>query len=315
MEKNQLKRNSYNGDLSIHSKEIELSLNINETINPKLSKTILKERNNNNKSMKYYPISTNIYLAIEENENINRKNVNLYQKYINEKNINKKNIDSKKIKKRIRLQIKNETDDKENIDININKNEDFMNKEEKSNQINSNYQRIFNPNNHKLNKGININIKTNKNLEESNDAPHYYSFDNYLELNNIPINETKIFDESFVEGIKNINRKNNLIRAIEKYKKFKSLRLRIPLNNFLKMGLSSDEGRKKSYQKIYSYDKIIEEDNESESEMTKRKEKIKINNKNNIKNMIYLNSIKKIKNDIKKKIFIFFLIILIRRKS
>ena len=40
-----------------------------------------------------------------------------------------------------------------------------------------------------------------------------------MELNNIPIIETKIFDQSFVEGIKNINRKNNLIKAIEKYKK------------------------------------------------------------------------------------------------
>jgi len=82
MEKRQLMRNSYNDDLSIHSKEIELSLNSKETINPNLSKIILKERNNKNKSMKYYPISTNIYLAIENNENLKRKNINLYQNYI-----------------------------------------------------------------------------------------------------------------------------------------------------------------------------------------------------------------------------------------
>ena len=300
MEKKQLMRNSYNDDLSIHSKEIELLLNSKEAINPNLSKIILKERNNNNKTMKYYPISTNIYLAIEDNENINRKNVNLYQKYINENNIKKKNIESKKIKNGIRLQIKNETDDKENNNININKNKDFINKEEKNNQINSNYQRIFNANNHNLNKRININIKNNKKFEEKNDKPHSYSFDNYLELNNIPINETKIFDESFVKGIKNINRKNNLIQAIEKYKKFKSLRLSIPLNNCLTMGFLSDESRKKSYQKFNTYDKIIEEENESESEMTKRKEKIKENNKTNMKNSINLNSIKKIKNNIKK---------------
>ena len=299
MEKKILMRNSYNDDLSIHSKEIELSLNSKETINPNLSKIILKERNNNNKSMKYYPISTSIYLAIEDNENINRKNVNLYQNYINENNIKKKNNESKKIKNSIRLQIKNETDDKENINLNINKNEDYINKEKKNNQINSNYHRIFNVNNHNLNKRINVNIKNNKKYKENNDKPHSYSFDNYLELNNIPIIETKIFDQSFVEGIKNINRKNNLIKAIEKYKKFKSLRLSIPLNNCLTMGFCSDDGRKKSYRKINTYDKIIEEENESGSEMTKRKEKEKANNKN-IKNSINLNSIKKVKNDIKK---------------
>jgi len=120
-----------------------------------------------------------------------------------------------------------------------------------------------------------------------------------LELNSISINETKIIDDSFVEGIKNINRKNNLIKAIEKYKKIKSLKLSIPLNNSLTNGFCSDDGRKKSYQKINTYDKIIEEENESESEMTKRKEKIKSNDKN-IKNAINLNSIKKVKNEKKK---------------
>jgi len=305
MEKKQLMRNSYNDDLSIHSKEIELSLNSKETINPNLSKIILKERNNNNKSMKYYPISTNIYLVIEDNENLKRKNINLYQNYINENNIKKKSIESKKIKNSIRLQIKDETDDKENIDININKNEDFTNKEKKNNQINSNYHRIFNVNNHNLNKRINANIKNNKKYEENNDAPHSYSFDNYLELNSISINETKIIDDSFVEGIKNINRKNNLIKAIEKYKKIKSLKLSIPLNNSLTNGFCSDDGRKKSYQKINTYDKIIEEENESESEMKKRKEKIKSNDKN-IKNAINLNSIKKVKNEKKNNVHFLF---------
>ena len=300
MEKKLFMRNSFKNDLSIHSKEIELSLNSKENINPNSSKIILKDRNNNIKSMKYYPISSNIYLAIEDNENINRKNVNLYQKYIKENNIKKQNIESKRIKNSIRLQIKNENDDKENIDMNINKNENSIKKQQKTNQINSNYQRIFNANNHNLNKRININIKNNKKFEEKDDIPHSYSFDNYLELDNIPINEKKIFDESFVEGIKNINRKNNLIKAIEKYKKFKTLRLSIPLNNCLTMGLCSDDVRKKSYQKFNSYDKIIEEENESGSEMTKRKEKIKANNRNNIKNAIQLNSIKKIKNDAKK---------------
>lgn len=299
MEKKQLRRNTYKNDLSINSKEIELSLNSKDAINPNSSKIILKERNNNNNSMKYYPISTNIYLAIEDHENIKKKNINLYQKYMNENNIKKKNIESKKIKNSIRLQI-NETNNKENINININKNENKINTEEKVNQINSNYQRIFNVNRHNLNKKGSINIKNNKKFEEKKVIPHSYSFDNYLELNNMAINETKIFDESFVEGIKNINRKNNLIKAIEKYKKFKSLRLRIPLNNCLINGFCSDDGRKKSYQKINTYDKIIEEENESESEMTKRKEKIKTINKNNIKSSIHLNSIKKIKNGIKK---------------
>ena len=123
MKKQLFMRNSFKNDLSIHSKEIELSLNSKENINPNSSKIILKDRNNNIKSMKYYPISSNIYLAIEDNENINRKNVNLYQKYIKENNIKKQNIESKRIKNSIRLQIKNENDDKENIDININKNE------------------------------------------------------------------------------------------------------------------------------------------------------------------------------------------------
>lgn len=59
---------------------------------------------------------------------------------------------------------------------------------------------------------------------------HSYSLDNYLNLSSnflckfkSPLENSQLFDKNFVKNIKNKKRKSDLINAIEKYKKFKTL--------------------------------------------------------------------------------------------
>ena len=137
---------------------------------------------------------------------------------------------------------------------------------------------------------------------------HSYSLDSYVELNNKlllkfhkNLENSEILGQKFINGIKNARRKNNLMNAIEKYKRFKSLG-KLTINNYLNNALSNEFGfdsdicKKRNKERIHTYDKnnskIIEEENENESDTEKkrpkRSKKIKEINRTKLKNIINL---------------------------
>ena len=309
MNQNISKRKKFNNE------EFIIESNHNEIIcptfynNSELYDLQIKESKDNSKNtMQYFPIVTNkslkgkstIYLATENSE-INKKeenNTDFYNNYyINSRNTKlknklmnlKKNINSKSI-----------TDRKDNF----NKNKIIINKEPQCLNIET--------------------IQFNKNIKQKIEKKisHSFSVDNYLELNNKlllnfrgGLENSKILGKNFINGIKNIKRKNNLMNAIEKYKRFKSLG-KLSINNYLNNAFSSEFGfnnniyNKKNTERINTLDKtntkIIEEENENETENEKEKSKknkkiIEIN-KIKIKNIINLNKLNSINSQNKKKI-------------
>ena len=309
MNQNMSKRKKFNNE------EFIIESNHNEIIcptfynNSELYDLQIKESKDNSKNtMQYFPIVTNeslkgkstIYLATENSE-INKKeenNTDFYNNYyINSRNTKlknklmnlKKNINSKSI-----------TDRKDNF----NKNKIIINKEPQCLNIET--------------------IQFNKNIKQKIEKKisHSFSVDNYLELNNKlllnfrgGLENSKILGKNFINGIKNIKRKNNLMNAIEKYKRFKSLG-KLSINNYLNNAFSSEFGfnnniyNKKNTERINTLDKtntkIIEEENENETENEKEKSKknkkiIEIN-KIKIKNIINLNKLNSINSQNKKKI-------------
>ena len=309
MNQNMSKRKKFNNE------EFIIESNHNEIIcptfcdNSELYDLQIKESKDNSKNtMQYFPIVTNeslkgkstIYLATENSE-INKKeenNTDFYNNYyINSRNTKlknklmnlKKNINSKSI-----------TDRKDNF----NKNKIIINKEPQYLNIET--------------------IQFNKNIKQKIEKKisHSFSVDNYLELNNKlllnfrgGLENSKILGKNFINGIKNIKRKNNLMNAIEKYKRFKSLG-KLSINNYLNNAFSSEFGfnnniyNKKNTERINTLDKtntkIIEEENENETENEKEKSKknkkiIEIN-KIKIKNIINLNKSNSINSQNKKKI-------------
>ena len=309
MNQNISKRKKFNNE------EFIIESNHNEIIcptfcdNSELYDLQIKESKDNSKNtMQYFPIVTNeslkgkstIYLATENSE-INKKeenNTDFYNNYyINSRNTKlknklmnlKKNINSKSI-----------TDRKDNF----NKNKIIINKEPQYLNIET--------------------IQFNKNIKQKIEKKisHSFSVDNYLELNNKlllnfrgGLENSKILGKNFINGIKNIKRKNNLMNAIEKYKRFKSLG-KLSINNYLNNAFSSEFGfnnniyNKKNTERINTLDKtntkIIEEENENETENEKEKSKknkkiIEIN-KIKIKNIINLNKSNSINSQNKKKI-------------
>ena len=309
MNQNISKRKKFNNE------EFIIESNHNEIIcptfynNSELYDLQIKESKDNSKNtMQYFPIVTNkslkgkstIYLATENSE-INKKeenNTDFYNNYyINSRNTKlknklmnlKKNINSKSI-----------TDRKDNF----NKNKIIINKEPQYLNIET--------------------IQFNKNIKQKIEKKisHSFSVDNYLELNNKlllnfrgGLENSKILGKNFINGIKNIKRKNNLMNAIEKYKRFKSLG-KLSINNYLNNAFSSEFGfnnniyNKKNTERINTLDKtntkIIEEENENETENEKEKSKknkkiIEIN-KIKIKNIINLNKLNSINSQNKKKI-------------
>ena len=309
MNQNMSKRKKFNNE------EFIIESNHNEIIcptfynNSELYDLQIKESKDNSKNtMQYFPIVTNeslkgkstIYLATENSE-INKKeenNTDVYNNYyINSRNTKlknklmnlKKNINSKSI-----------TDRKDNF----NKNKIIINKEPQCLNIET----------------IQFNINIKQKIEKK--ISHSFSVDNYLELNNKlllnfrgGLENSKILGKNFINGIKNIKRKNNLMNAIEKYKRFKSLG-KLSINNYLNNAFSSEFGfnnniyNKKNTERINTLDKtntkIIEEENENETENEKEKSKknkkiIEIN-KIKIKNIINLNKLNSINSQNKKKI-------------
>ena len=211
------------------------------------------------------------------------------------KNTDKKNNNNNNNKNKIQLSNEQEnTSDKENIP---------QNKNDKIYTYNNN-----NNKNHYLNRRI-INKKKvieNEDKQSTDYITHSLSVDNYIELNNKSLmkfqkdlENSQIFDENFIKGIKNVKRKKELLKAIEKYKRYKSLgKLRINNNNFFNNSFSHGFGRKNkdnNNERINTFDKtnykIIEEENEndSESEITLKNSKInevnKIKINKNIKNL------------------------------
>jgi hypothetical protein len=96
------------------------------------------------------------------------------------------------------------------------------------------------------------------------------------------LENSEILGQKFINGIKNARRKNNLMNAIEKYKRFKSLG-KLTINNYLNNALSNEFGfdsdiyNKRNTERIHTYDKnnskIIEEENENESDTEKKRPK------------------------------------------
>jgi len=85
-------------------------------------------------------------------------------------------------------------------------------------------------NHQKIGNNIFEKLKSKHETRKSEILSHSYSLDNYLNLSSnflykykSPFENPQLFDNNFVKHIKNQKRKNDLINAIEKYKKFRTL--------------------------------------------------------------------------------------------
>ena len=286
------------------NKDLLIESNQNEIFYPNIAYSESSELNKQNKKRFYYlPIATNeslkgnpiIYLATEDNDNT--KNNNNLEKYINNtinKNKTKKN-NLMNLKKVIKNKNKENKQNKENIDNKENIQPNLKN-------MNKKYIRKI------IKKIIAKRPKKVEKREKNEFIYHSHSVDNYVDINNSIISNfpknlenSHILDENFIKGMKNLNRKKNLLNAIEKYKRFKSFgKLNISINNYLNNTYSNvnsnsvsntndsinnnqynkesktnnteknntEKNKLNNYHKNNS--KIIEEENESESEMEKR---------------------------------------------
>jgi len=318
------------------SKSSNKLLNSNE--NPNLSDEPFtnipyKIENQGKNNFQFFPIVTKhslkgdhtIYLATQNNENNNN-----YIKNENENNYEfKPNKNTKKvpgqniiliIQKTIQLQIikrkfeyllkaSPKSKEKNNIINNNllnNENIELHNSKKEEIKKKNNYQNIKND---FISTTINIFDKSQK--KQNKELFHSYSVENYgsvqsgslpiLNMNIIRLEDSKIMDKNFIDKIKNVKRKDNLMKLLEQYKRFKSyngINNNDFVNNSFTIGLNQDKNRQKSIEKLcalnYS-DKIIEEvenensENETIREKTnlknKDKDKDKVEyNKNNVKN-------------------------------
>ena len=195
-----LNENNYlNNDILIESENINKNSmyiinqsknkrNINLKFNPKLSELSQKGKNSN------HSFTERKYKIQEYKENINNNGNDENRKFI-------------RLKKGLHFRIKNKTL--------RNNNDNNMNKEAICNQKNQNYE-----NNNLFQKEIG---------RKSDVLTHSYSYD-YLNLNSdlgfkfkLPFQNSKMLSQNFVKGMKNQKRKLDLINAIEKYNKYKTL--------------------------------------------------------------------------------------------
>ena len=263
-----------------------------------------REENTDNK-MKYYPILTNeslkgnqtIYLATEDSVN----NIKVNKKHFYDNNYN--NSRNEKLKNRLLMNLKKNI----KIKCKTDRKEDFNeNKIIKLNKV-PEYQNIEYTQQNKIGNNRKLETKSKK-IEH---LAHSYSVDNYMELNNKlllnfnnNLENSKILGKNFINGIKSIKRKKNLMNAIEKYKRFKSLG-KLTINNYLnnafsnEFGFNADNYNKKNTERMHTYDKnnskIIEEENENESDTEKAKakksKKLPEISKTKIKNIINLSKL------------------------
>ena len=192
-------KNYLNNDILIESENINKNSmyiinqsknkrNINLKFNPKLSELSQKGKNSN------HSFTERKYKIQEYKENINNNGNDENRKFI-------------RLKKGLHFRIKNKTL--------RNNNDNNMNKEAICNQKNQNYE-----NNNLFQKEIG---------RKSDVLTHSYSYD-YLNLNSdlgfkfkLPFQNSKMLSQNFVKGMKNQKRKLDLINAIEKYNKYKTL--------------------------------------------------------------------------------------------
>jgi hypothetical protein len=279
-------------------------------IDPSLQYQI--ENQENPKNIQYFPIATGgsvsgentIYLAAEDNQISNDYIPKFENNYSNENNYQKNEKRNALIlpQRSIGLQIKkakfeyllNFSDKKEKE----NKKENRINpiEEEKKNNQYKNLKNDFLSTAREL-----IERSQNKKRKE---LSHSYSTENYSDILNKSISlynltrleNSKIMDENFINGMRDSKRKDNLMRAIEKYKRFKSLGKKNVnnLNNSFTLGYDHNKYRQKSIERIYrmknNYNIIEEDENEnSDNDTIKKKtdsvkcDEIK-NNKNEISN-------------------------------
>ena len=293
---------------------------------------VYKLENQGKYNFQYFPIVTKnslegnriIYLATQNNGNSNNFIMNEngnnyeYKTYKNNKKLTNQNIiliiqksiQLQIIKKKFEYLLKTPT---KNIEINNDNNNNLFNNENKV---------LRNSNNEQIKKKINYeNIKndfisTTINLfdkppkKENKKLFHSYSVGNYgrvqsgslpnFNMNLISIEDSKIMEKNFINKIRNTNRKDNLIKLLEQYKRFKTYNKinnnNISNNSFI-IGLNQNIKRKKIIERLYTLNnnvKMIEEvENENsendtlrEKQNLKDKEKDKIeDNWNNVKNI------------------------------
>ena len=204
----------------------------NDLINSNEYKIHSKNMNISKKKSKNYnlylsPILTNISSKAKNNIQSFTERRNKIQEYkenilnnigINIKNnqINKGNKKFIRLKKGLHMKIKSKTSRNNNNNKNNNNKKEY--KEYK----------IYENNPKSIKRFYNEIIK-NENGKRSKSLNHSYSLDN-LNLNSRLLsegkssyNDSKIASQNFLKTIKNQKRKNDLIKAIEKYKKFKTL--------------------------------------------------------------------------------------------
>ena len=206
------------------------------------------------KNLKYYPITTNnsyqgehiIYLAAEDDQK------NKLIKNIKKKNIKKRN----KTNKFLAFQ--------RSIEMEFPKNQ--------SQQINNSDMKE-------------ILISTSKNScdNEKSNSKHQikrsYSVENYtnvtnksfdiLGLNLKLLENSKIMDTNFINGIKDTKRKNNLLNALNKYNRYKSLGNINEKNNIIILNEGKNENNLPKIEKKFDIKNgcnIIEEDENENSE-------------------------------------------------
>ena len=302
----------------------------------------------NQKNLQYFPIKTKetfdeqhtIYLAAEDSNNLNDNSSTNQCKFFSTNNNNKNNKIEYKLllpQRSIEFQIK-----KTKFEYMLNfpvKNETQINNKKDSNENDNNnqknYEKTYSTNKDekiKEEKGNSNNnredfILSIKNINDSNIVPkrliHSYSLDNYSDLLNKSISsfhenleKSAILKDHFIKGMRDSKRKDSLLKAIEKYKRIKSLgkiNVNNQLNNSFTSGLDysninicNNKYRQKSIERIYSmknnYNIILEDENEnSDGETIKKNSDSKINENNNSNNKKVKNQ-KMIYKDIKENI-------------
>ena len=271
----------------------------------------------NNKNSKYFPIASKhsftgkhfIYLSTRDNDNkdnsLRKENLDNYSN----KKFKKKYKKKQKLfmqQRSIEFQIK-----KTKFEYLLNlpvKKESIINEKEKSNnEINKKHDKIYSikEENEEENKNNNYkNIKddfmaTTKKLfdkekkRKNKSLNHSYSLENYSDflnkdfLSNFTDNiqnleNSKIMENNFIGKFKNTNRKDNLMKLLEKYKRFKSysygIKLSDRLNKSFTSGFNQEKYREKSSEKVFDMKNIIEEDENENSENETMK--LKTNSKN-----------------------------------
>ena len=287
----------------------------------------------NHQNLKYFPIASehsftgknHIRLSTEDSENkdinnsSNKENIDNYaNKKVKKKSKNKQKlfmqqrsiefqIKKTKFEYLLNLSIKNESknnnkeqSDQKNNEVSKKDDEIYSIKEEiEEENKNNNYKNIkddFMATTKKLfDKGKR---RRNKSLNHSYSVENYSDFLNKDFLTNVNDNlqnleNSKIMENNFIGKFKNSSRKNNLMKLLEKYKRFKSYSHRLksndPLNKSFTFGFNQDKDkyRQTSNEKVYDMKNIIEEDENENSENETMRAKSNSKNIDKVKDIKY----------------------------